>query len=199
MDTGESFTVEYVIEFEGDDDWPDWIIVPPVFPNDRWPNPKAWASGLAAEAFEKNGEDRRRFRQMALSLTHGLPPHVDQVAWYAPLDGGPNGVAFMSYGDHDPQVPDAEGWALLGVDESETPVQVTRYPSERFGEIVQSAMTFRLEDQTVAGRLCTVAIGETGVFYLEATNADLALLARMQPGLVGVVDAVRELVAEDEV
>ncbi|MCL2090054.1 MAG: hypothetical protein FWH11_02320 [Micrococcales bacterium] len=199
MGTGEPFTVSYEAELDG-----DWIAVPPGFPYGRWPDARSWASDVAARAFGAGGAERGRFEEAALALTAGLPPHVDQVVWYAPLDGGPTGVAFMTVADHDPQVAGAEEWAVLGITDSLTPAQVTRYPSETFGQVVQSATTFRPtsgpddQDQPVAGRIRTVAVGQTAVFYLETVSTDLALLTRMQPGLVAVVDAVRELVIEDE-
>ncbi len=49
----------------------------------------------------------------------------------------------MRFVEYDEDVASAEEWALLGLPESETPVQVTQYLSERFGEIVQAAITFR--------------------------------------------------------
>ncbi len=198
MSTGESPAVEYVIELDGD--WADdWIAVPPVFPFDRWIDPESWASDIAALAFKKSLADRKWFGQVALELATDPPcdEDVDMVLWYAPLDGGRHCFVFMTIAEPDPEAADAEAWAVAGTDESETPVQVTRHPSEKFGEIVQSASTYRV-DQTVLGHICTVAVGQTAVFYLEATHTDFALLARMQPGLVSLVDAVRELAVEGE-
>lgn len=199
MGTGELSSVVFEAELDG-----DWIAVPSGFPYGQWPDARSWASDVAAQAFEAGGEERDRFAEAALALTAERPPHVDQVVWYAPLDGGPMGVAFMTFADRDPQVAGAEDWAVLGIADSLTPAQVTRYPSQAFGQIVQSATTFRAPsgpDETarpVVGRIRTVAVGQAGVIFLEAASPDLALLARMQPGLVGVVDAVRELVVEDE-
>ena len=198
MGTGEFSQVGYVAELDG-----DWIAVPSGFPEGRWPDARSWASEVAAQAFEA-GEERDRFEAVALSLTAQLPPHVDQVVWYAPLDAGPMGVAFLTVADHDPQVADAEGWALLGITDSKTPPQITRHPSPTFGQIVQSATTFLAPggphdpDRPVVGRIRTVAVGQSAVFWLETVSTDLTLLARMQPGLVTVVDAIRELVIEDE-
>jgi len=197
-DTGESPAVEYVIDLDGD--WADdWIAVPPVFPFDRWPDPEAWASDIAAMAFEKSRADRKWFRLVALELATDPPgdEDVDMVLWYAPLDGGRHDFVFLTIAAPDPELTDAEAWAVAGTDESETPVQVTRYPSEKFGEIAQSASTYRVDDQTVLGHICTVAVGQTAVFCLEATHTDFMLLARMKPGLVRLVDAMCELVGDE--
>lgn len=203
-DTGES-AVEYVDD--SDEGWADdWIHVPLDFPHEQWLNPKAWASDIAAQRFSR-GRERKQLTRLALEVALALiddPPSdasgdddADLVFWYAPRDGGPHAFAHMTLADPDPEVSGAEGWAMAGADESETPVQMTRYQSEKVGEIVQVASTFRVDDQTVAGHICTVAVGQSQVFYLETTSADFMQLARMRPGLVGLVAMMRELELEE--
>lgn len=195
MDTGDELvTVNYRLD---DGDWvDDWIFVPMSFPHGEWSGPESWASAVAAETFEKKG-DRRWFRDIALAVaTDFLSPNIDMLLWYVPESEVTTGLARMRFVEYDEDVADTEEWALLGLPESETPVQVTRHPSERLDEIVQVAITFRGDDQTVAGHLRTVTFGETRVICLEATDADLTLLARMQSGLVSLVDSVSELVED---
>lgn len=203
-DTGES-AVEYVDD--SDEGWADdWIHVPLDFPHELWRSPKAWASDIAAQRFSR-GRERKQFARLALEVALALiadPPSdasgdadADPVFWYVPRDGGPHGFAHMTIADPDPEVSDAEGWATAGIDGSEAPAQVTRYRSEKVGEIVQVASTFRGDDQRVAGHLCTVAVGQAQVFYLETTSADFMQLDRMRPGLVGLVGMMRELELEE--
>lgn len=199
MGTGELSSVVFEAELDG-----DWIAVPSGFPYGHWPDARSWALDVAAQAFEAGGEERDRFAAAALALTAERSPHVDQVVWYAPLDGGPMGVAFMTFAGRDPEV-GAEGWVVLGITDSLTPAQVTRYPSQAFGQIVQSATTFRAssgpddEARPVVGRSWLHA-GQQPQVRTHRFEEDHSGLAHSHgTDTVGVVDAVRELMVEGEV
>lgn len=190
----------------------DWIVVPPSFPCQEWADARSWAADLAAQAFGDASSERAAWEQVAVALASTAPPEfVDGVLWYSPRDGGPMGVALLTISDQDPELTDAREWAMLGVAESLTPVQVTRYDSESFGEIVQSATTFLalgadnsepgaepVDDAPVTGRIRTVAMTPVCVLVLEAVSADLTVLARMQPEMVAVLEGIAVEVALDE-
>lgn len=182
----------------------DWIGVPPVFPYGSWEDARDWAIDIAAAAVPGDVSERARFAMIGEQVATQKPPNVEHTFWFAPQDGRGMGVAYMTVAEIDGELPTLAELSVHGI-ESATPPQVHTFPSEPFGQIVQSATTIRLSDLgdaaegLVAGSIRVVGIGGGRLFVLNAIDEDLETLGLMHEPMRELFDTVVFTETDEEI
>ncbi|WP_313810849.1 hypothetical protein [Glutamicibacter sp.] len=185
-----------VITYEIDVDLETWIPVPREFPDEDFATAEEWADDLAEAAIRNDDALRKTYRRLALEVANNQFEESSHTFWYSPEDGHALGTAHLTVFEDEPEVNLSE-YARPEY-ESVTPLQLAKFDSAVFGEVVQAASTIASgpiahDDLTMSaaiGHIRTVGRSHGFLFVLEAYDADLATLGFMMEPMVELFETV---------